>query len=313
MPYNSLVSRADSQALVPEEVSNILLTNLMESSAVIALSRKARISTNQVRMPVLATLPSAYWVTGDTGLKQTTDMTWSNKYLDVEELAVIVPIPEAVLDDTAFNMWGEIRPACETAISRAFDEAVLFGVNKPASWPAAIAVEAEARGHTVTRGTATAAQGGVAEDLNDAMAMVEADGYDVNGFIADRTYRALLRGARDTTGQKLLDVSTNEIEGAPLRYVTPGLWPTGADQPEMILGDWEQSIVGIRQDITAKVLDQAVISDNTGAIIYNLAQQDMVALRLVFRVAWQIGNTLNFSNETEATRYPWSILEATVA
>jgi hypothetical protein len=57
-----------------------------------------------------------------------------------------------------------------------------------------------------------------------------------------------------------------------------------------------------------KMLDQAVIQDNTGAIVYNLAQQDMRALRLVMRVGWQVANLINNEQPTEAERYPVGVL-----
>ena len=47
------------------------------------------LSRNTVRMPVLSALPSAYFVAGDTGLKQTTEAAWANKFLYVEEIATI--------------------------------------------------------------------------------------------------------------------------------------------------------------------------------------------------------------------------------
>jgi hypothetical protein len=51
-----------------------------------------------------------------------------------------------------------------------------------------------------------------------------------------------------------------------------------------------------------------VIQDNTGAIVYNLAQQDMSALRLTLRVGWQVANTINYDQPVEASRYPAGVL-----
>jgi hypothetical protein len=61
------------------------------------------------------------------------------------------------------------------------------------------------------------------------MATIESDGYDVNGFMAERTFRASLRSARDTTGQRLLDINGNvdNVEGVRVVYAMPGLWPVG--------------------------------------------------------------------------------------
>jgi hypothetical protein len=88
------------------------------------------------------------------------------------------------------------------------------------------------------------------------------------------------------------------------------MWPTGSGAIQGFVGDWSEAILGLRQDIQYKVLDQAVIQDNTGAIIYNLAQQDMVALRLTFRAAFQVSNRVKRDNTNEATRYPFATLVA---
>jgi HK97 family phage major capsid protein len=315
VPYTNVISRTDVQALIPETVSNEMLTNLADQSAALALMRRIPISTNQTRFPVLAALPTAYFVNGDTGLKQTTEVNWDNKYLNVEELAAIVPIPESVLDDTSFDVWGSVRPLLEQAIGRALDAAVFFGTNKPASWPDAIVPAAVAAGNTAVRGTSTQAQGGIAQDINLLMGTVESDGFDVNGFVTARTFRSVLRGARASDGQKLLDVSNDNVEGVRVVYAMPGLWPTAVSTARMIAGDWTQAILGVRQDFTYKILDQAVITDGGSppVIQYNLAQQDMVALRVVFRVAYQVANTLNYQQAVEADRFPFGVLLAAAA
>jgi hypothetical protein len=80
-------------------------------------------------------------------------------------------------------------------------------------------------------------------------------------------------------------------------------------RPGVFALDGSQFVLGVRKDITLKVLTEAVIQDNTGAIIYNLAQQDMTALRLTFRVGWQVANLVNFDQPVEASRYPAAVLQ----
>lgn len=310
MPYDSIISRTDAAALIPEQVSNELLKGLTYQSAALELSTRTTIATSQTRMPVISALPTAYFVNGDTGLKQTTEAAWANKFLNVEEIAAIVPIPENVLDDTSFDIWGTVRPLLEQAAGRTLDAAIFFGVNKPASWPDDIATAAAAAGNTVDRGTNLAATGGLAGDISDVFATVEGDGFSVTGVVTQRSYNGRFRQVRSTTGERLLDVDLNGkmVEGAPYRFSMDGLWPTGSNSAELFAGDFSNSIVGVRKDFTYKRLDQAVIQDNTGAIVYNLAQQDMIALRLTFRVAWQVANLLNYQQPVEASRYPWGIL-----
>ena len=76
-------------------------------------------------------------------------------------------------------------------------------------------------------------------------------------------------------------------------------------------GNFKQIVYAMRQDITYKILDQAVIQDSTGKIVYNLAQQDMVALRAVIRLAWQVPNPINRLDPNESSRYPIAVLKPT--
>ena len=59
-----------------------------------------------------------------------------------------------------------------------------------------------------------------------------------------------------------------------------------------------QGITGESQKLEQEEAPKEGIRD------YNLAQQDMVALRLTFRVGWQVANTINYQQPVEANRYP---------
>lgn len=316
MAFNNIISRTDASALIPEDVAADIIKRLPLASAALALFRHVTMSRAQQRMPVMAALPIAYFVNGDTGLKQTSEAGWSNQYLNAEEIATIVPVPEAVLDDAAFDIWGETRPFMAEAIGRALDAAIFFGVNKPATWPADIVSQATASGNVVTAGTATPEEGGITGDVSALFSEVEDDGFDVNGIVASRTYKGLLRQARSTTGEQLAEDSssiqpaTGNLYGVDVTYPLRGLWPTAAGETNMIAGDFTQGIVAIRQDLTWKILDQAVLNDQAGAVVYNLAQQDMVALRVVARFAWTVAETP--TPENVAGAFPFAVMKGAV-
>jgi HK97 family phage major capsid protein len=316
LPYDNLITRTDAGSLIPEEVSTDMLNNMREraESAALALFRRIPVSRGQVRFPVLSALPIAYWVTGDTGLKQTTEANWANKFLNVEEIACIVPVPQNVLDDTDIDLWGEIQPDIEEAVGRTLDASVFFGINAPATFPDDVVTAAVAAGNVYARGTNNAAAGGISEDLNQLLGLVEADGFVPSGAAANPLFKKFVRGARDSQGRAQGDITVNDFWGADVSYPMPGLWPTGVSAAEVIMGAFgTQFVIGVRKDITLDVSTEAVIQDNTGAIIYNLFQQDMAALRVTFRAGWQVANTINNQQAVEANRYPAAVLRSPAA
>ena len=322
MPYNSLVSRTDLASLIPTDVSDEILAHVPGRSVVMQLARRLpNLTVNQRTMPVVSALPTAYFVTADTGKKQTTEMTWADKYIYAEELAAIVPIPEAVLDDSSYDVWGQIRPMLEEAFAIAIDNAVLWGTNIPANWTTALgAAGVEALCLADSQEISIAAY----TDLYEAIlgetgagaaglfGLVEEDGFMVTGSIAHLTMKRILRNVRATGGEPIF---TNSMQGSNSYMLdgTPILFPTTGVASAtylMITGQWDQLVYAMRQDITYKILTEAVIQDGTGAIIYNLAQQDMVALRAVMRLGFALPNPINRVQETEASRCPFATLTA---
>lgn len=309
------IQRSDAEALMPEAVSREIIKNVEQQSAVLSLGRRLpNMSRQTLRMPVLSALAQAYFVTGDTGLKQLSKTAWQNRYITAEEIAVIVPIPENVIDDTDYDIWGEVRPAIEEAIGEAIDRAILFGENSPSSWPDDIVSGATAAGHSVDQSTAES--GG--SDYYDTIlgeggvnSFVEEDGYVVTGHVMPLVMKSRLRGLRDSQGQPLFmrtmqDTTRYELDGAPVEFPVNG--SMDATQALDIVGDWRQLVYAIRQDVSFKILDQATLTDNAGNVIFNLPQQDMVALRAKIRLGWQLPNPVNRVNQNEATRYPFAVL-----
>ena len=311
MPYANIMSRTDAAALIPEEVSREIVQGVLEDSVVMRLGRRLpNMSRAQLRMPVLSLFPTGYFVSGDTGLKQTTEINWENKYINAEEIAVITPIAESVLDDVDYDIWAEIRPQIVAEFGKVFDAAVLFGDNAPANWPTDVLAAAVAAGNDVTLGAGADEYEDIS-DVGGVIAQVEADGFMHSGAAAAMSMRARLRGLRDADGglifsRSMQDASPYMLDGQPMYFPRNGCWDVA--QAHLILGDWQQLVFSLRQDITYKLLTEAVIQDAAGNIVYNLAQQDMVALRAVMRIGWQVPNPINRLEETEADRYPFAAL-----
>jgi HK97 family phage major capsid protein len=318
MAVNAIL-RGDALADIPPESAAKIIAGATGQSAALQLFTQLPMNRKQTRIRIEDALPMAYWVSGDTGLKATTKGTWTDKLMEAEEIAVIIPIPDAVVADADFDVWGWIQPKAEEAIGRALDAAVLFDVNRPVGFPAAVVPSARAASNTITQGHNAQSAGGIVADFSDLFAEVEDQGFDVSAVVANRRLRKFVRNARNTLGERFAEVGSNggSIDGTTLVYSMRGQWPdatTGVGAtaaPLAIAGDFTQGIIGVRQDITAKVLTESVIQDPaTGEIVYNLAQQDMTALRLVARFGFQVANYTTREHPSATGRYPFSVLEA---
>lgn len=320
MAFDDQITRDDSGALMPEDVSREILGTIAEESVVMNFGRRLpNMNRRTRRMPVWQTLPQAFFVNGDTGMKQSTKAAWDNVFIEAEEIACYVVIPDAVADDADYDLWDEVKPGIISAIGKTLDQAVLYGINAPSSWPDPITIGVEEHGHKVTVGDV----GDLYDDLmgeGGVLSLIEEDGYMPNGHVAALRMRAKLRGLREkdvdgnATGQpifvsaRMSDGKTNySLDGEELVFPR-----NGAIDPArtlLISGDWSQLVWSVRQDITYKVITEGVITDENNDIIINLPQQDSSALRVVFRVGWALPNPINLVNEDEATRYPFATLE----
>ncbi len=297
----SIVNREKAEALIREQLVNTIFQDAPKASVFMSLGRKLpNMTSKQTRIPVLDLLPMAYWVNGDTGYKQTSQQAWDNVFLTAAELAVIVPIPEAVLDDASFDILGEITPRVNEAIGQRVDSAGICGVNRPSEWQADIITLARQAGNNVAPGGSPNYFDLIMAE-NGVLHKIEEDGYMSTGALAAMSMRAKLRGLKGTDGHPIFKTDmqgpTNyALDGAPMYFPDNGAFDNSVAQ--LIVGDFSKAVYAIRQDITTKILDQGVIQDpTTKAIVYNLAQQDMIALRVVFRMGWALPNPATRLNE----------------
>lgn len=305
----NIVNRTDLSGLIPEPVTREIIQGVTEGSAVLQMGRRLPNMTSKTQtMNVLDMLPTAYFVNGDTGMKQTTKMKWDKKKIYAEEIAVIVPIPEAVLDDADYDIWGEVRPRLVEAFGKVIDGAILFGTNKPTSWRDSVL-------ETCTKaGSVVAATPYIYDDLlaeGGVIAKVEESGYLVNGIMSAIQMRAKLRGLKDLNGNPIFKTDMQgatpyALDGSPMYFPRNGAFDTA--KALMFAGDWSELVYSIRQDITFKIFDQGVVQDpSDNSIVYNLMQNDMVALRAVMRLGWEIPNPKTAYNDTLSKFCPFAV------
>ena len=295
------IDKTNVEALIDTQVANEIFEGVVRESKALSMFRRLpNMTSDKTKLRVLDSLPIAYFVDESTnnGRKNLTKMAWDKKYINAAELAVIVPIKENVLNDTSIDIWSEVKPRIVEAFGKKIDNAIFNGTDKPADWRAGLIPSIVTAGAEVTEGD------NLYSDINDVMTKVEESGYNVTGLLGGVGLKGKFRMLTDTTGQP---IKGTEIDSLPKAFLDNGAW----DKTKSILiaGDFSQAVYAIRQDVTYKVLTEAVIQDpSSGDILYNLAQDDMVALRVVMRLGWEIPNPVNALNET-AKRFPFANLK----
>jgi len=329
MAYNDRVERSGTSRTareIPETVAKDILKDVVEDSAALQLGKTFRMPAYKHRMRVLKAFADAFWLNGvtdapggagdgsqaakDSAMKQTTKLEWDNVYLTPEEIAVLVPVPDAWMDDSDLA-WEEIKSEIRRAFAKKIDLAILFGDgNVPSTFGVGLTQAAVTAGNTLTEGDGTsegtwgASGNDLALDIAALGELMANKGYDVNGFASGPAFDWRLLRQRDANGNPILNQLDGNFSlyGRPLKMVTNG----GFDKTEatLITGDWEKLVIGIRQDITFQVFDQAPIFDTSGNLIYNPMQQDGKVLRAVMRLGYAVPNHVKVLGGT----FPFAVL-----
>jgi HK97 family phage major capsid protein len=266
----------DFSGVIPPEFSTQIIEEAVQASSVLRLAQLVPMGTAISQMPVPSVLPTASWTTGAGGRKAWTDLGLTTKQLTAEEVAAVTAIPDQYLEDSSINLWNWVRPRIAEAIALALDEAVLFGTNAPATFPAG-GVDAVA---------APIAASGLdqVETVNNAMAAVEGQGLNITGHAADLVVKSVLRGVRATTNELLLgtqqvgDLIQPTMYGVPIQYSS--FSSVGGTFPDFFTGDWRALLIGVRQDIRYAMDPSAVIADDTGKVLISGFQDNTTPLKV---------------------------------
>jgi HK97 family phage major capsid protein len=264
----------DYAGVIPIEFSTQIIEEAIQQSAVLSLGQRLPMGTHIASMPVPKTLPKASWVSAPGGRKPYTELALETQTIQAEEVAAVTSIPDVYLEDSSINLWAWVRPRLAEAIAVALDDAVLFGVNAPASFPAGGLI-------SNTYSTAATAGADAVATVNNAMGIVEAGGLNVSGHAADLTVKGALRGVRDTTGAFLMGVAqvgdrqVNTLYGVPISYQSFSVL-----NPDYFTGAGSALLIGVRSDSRYNMDPSAVIADDTGAVVVSGWQDNVTPLKV---------------------------------
>ena len=266
---------------VPTPQANDIIKDVTRGSSILRMSKIENMTSEKKKFNVLVDGPGAYWV-GEGERIQTSGAQWIHPEIVAKKLAVIIPVTKEKLEDSTINVFSELRPDIAEAFYRAIDAACIFGTNS--LFTTNIMKSITENNMTVTDNT------NIDIAVSDAMALVEENGYDPNGFIGRVGVKNMLRKLRDSNGAPAYvnGTSGTELYGRPIEFVRNGAWDN--TKADLITGEWKYSIVGIRSGISYEILKEATLQGtlDTDGKPLSLAEQDMVAIKATMRLGYLV-------------------------
>ena len=264
---------------VPTEQAQEIQGMVARGSTVLRLGKTTAMTSEKQKVPVLAEGPGAYWV-GEGERIQTSKATWIFPELTAKKLAVIIPVTKEKLEDSTVDVFEELKPVIAEAFYSAIDSAGLFGTASP--FAKSVFDAAESADNIIVRGTNKSMD----LDVSDTMALVETN-CDVNGFAAHYGIKNDLRKLRNNNGDALYvpGTDTSTLYSEPIEFSRNNAWDK--KKAEIIAGDWNKLLVGVRDDIEYEILKEATLQKTVGedGEPLSLAEQDMVAIKATMRIA----------------------------
>lgn len=267
------------QGFVPVQQSGEILKEVVKGSSVLRLSKVEPMTSETKQFSIMTDGPGAFWV-GETERIQTSTAEWIFPEMKAKKLAVIVPVSKEKLNDTTIDVFNEMKSAISEAFYNAIDSACLFGTNSPF----AKSVYSAAGENKIAVGT----EKSLDLDVSEVMGLVEDAGQDINGFIAHYGMKKEIRNLRDANGNQLFvpGMNQNEFYSNPIEFSRNGAWDK--TKAEMLAGNWNYSLVGMREGIEYEILKEATLQSVTmsDGKPLSLSENDMVAIKATMRLGY---------------------------
>lgn len=285
-----LIDRLGAAGDVPGQIAEQIVGAVETESVAMTLGRRVPTSTKDSKVPVLTAVPEANWLSSDTGRKPATSAKWENESIIAEELACLVVIPDAVIEDSEWDIWSAVRPLVARSFARRIDRAILFGEAAPASFGTGLVARATTAGHIIAPTT------DYAVDLMAAAEEVALTEHIASGAVVRPGWQfaAARQRTHDLVANPLESTFPMSIAGLGIK-VNPVYWD--ASKATAIVANWENVLIGVRHDLTFELFNQGVVQDDDGAIAVNLMQQDSTAMRCVMRIGHHLATPVNGSGE----------------
>jgi HK97 family phage major capsid protein len=242
---------------------------------------------NSRKIPALGTSVSVFW-TGEEAKKKSTQPKFNIVEQTLKKLAAIVPFTEEILEDSAINLTQLIATLFAEAVSKEEDIQFFAGVGTP--WTGILNNGNVNVSYQAVVGVANVD----ADDLLDMQDEIPTGALNGAKYYLNRRTLNQIRKLKATDGHYIWqgpkDGTPGTIWNFPYELTDALPAPSEVETGDnyIIFGNLRMSCVfGDKGgQLRIKLLEEATINDTDDATGINLAEQDMVALRIVERVGY---------------------------
>lgn len=280
------INRTTNSMALPSDISNEILQNVQQESAIMRLARSVTLPGRGLTIPVITGDPTAAWV-AETAAKPVSNGTPGTKLMQAFKIAVIETFSKEFVRD-ASALYDALVQRLPGALAAVFDATIIGAV----AAPSATNFDTFAG---CTKQSILNANNGTYLGIVAADADIAAHGGIMNGLALSAQARGLLLSAVDGQNRPLFLASANDgvvdkVLGVPT-YFNKALYrapvTSGAAAPAYvgIAGDWTKAIYGTVAGVEIAVSDSATLTSGDATI--NLWQQNMVAVRAEIEVGFR--------------------------
>lgn len=267
---------------IPINISDSILTDVKNGSAAMKLA-KAVPMTKPIEQFTYMTGVGAYWV-DEAERIQTDKPTFVKAEMRSKKMAVIIPTTKENLNYSITNFFELMKPEIAEAFYKKFDQAVFTGVESPYAWN--VLKSATDAGNVVPETK------NKYDDINEAIAKLEAEDLDANGIATIKKQKVKYRSTKDNNGMPIFNSATSNgvdnILGLPIAYTPKTSF--GKSKVAELVGDWNYAYYGILKGIEYEILTEATLTtvkDEAGNPL-SLAERDMAAIKATFELGFMV-------------------------
>jgi HK97 family phage major capsid protein len=314
VPSDQVAKTGDFSAFLKPEQAQDYFAEVEKTSIVQQLARKVPMGPTGIDIPFWNGSVSASWV-GETERKPLTKGSFDHQTLSPTKIAVIFAESAEVVRANPLQYLQTMRTKIAEAIALAFDNAAIYGINKPTNFKGYLAETTQAVSLVDPGGAGVASSNNAYDALVKGLGILSAGGHKWNGTLLDDETEVNFLQSKDSSGRPLFIESTygdvvdplrgGRILGRPTFFSDHAANGSSGSRTLGIVGDFSQVIWGQVGGLSFDVTDQATLDfgvDDEGTWQPNLIslwQHNMVAVRAEAEFAFLVNKKDAFVKLTD--------------